>query len=126
MTDAPQTTTPCHTPGPWHTCAKGKCSCFIVMSDDYPVASLTHGDWGDDYPAIRLVGSGSHDQKAEVYMKQNTYGSVNEATARANWHLIAAAPDLLLACKLAVTAMGDVVAAKTIQAAVDKAEGVAS
>jgi len=31
-------TTPDHTPGPWHTCRKGECSCFTVMSDNHPVA----------------------------------------------------------------------------------------
>lgn len=88
-----------HTPGPWHTCNKAECSCFTVMSDHHPVAQVTHGDWGDDFPAIRLVGRSSLDQKAEAYMEQFTYGSVGEDRARANWRLIAAAPDLLDALK---------------------------
>ncbi len=94
-----------HTPGPWHTCREGKCSCFTVMSDHHPVAQITHGDWGDEYPAIRLVGP-SLDQRAEAYMEQITYGSVGDAAARANWRLIAAAPDLLEALKSLLSARG--------------------
>lgn len=66
------------------------------MCNDYPVAQVTNGDWGDDYPSIRLVG-GSLDRKAEAYMEQITYGHVSEPTARANWRLISAAPDLYAA-----------------------------
>ena len=53
--------------------------------------------WGDDYPAIRLVGSSSLDMKAEAFMEQITYGEVNEETATANARLIAAAPKMLAA-----------------------------
>ncbi len=99
-------TTPDHTPGPWRTCRKGECSCFTVMSDNHPVAEVTHGDWGDNYPALRLVGDSTFDQKIEAYMEQITYGSIGEKTARANWHLIAAAPDLLASLQEIVAEWG--------------------
>jgi len=84
-----------HTPGPWHACNTGKCSCKTVSCRDYPIARVTTGDWGDDYPSVRIVGESSLNRKAEAYMEQITYGSVNEETAIANAILIAAAPDLL-------------------------------
>ena len=67
------------------------------MCADYPVAKITTGNWGDDFPSIRIVGETTLDLKAEAYMGQITYGSVNEETATANAILIAAAPDLLMA-----------------------------
>lgn len=88
---------PKFTSGPWHVCNSGKCSCFTVMCNDFPVAEVTHGEWGDDFPAIRLVGDSTIDRKAEAYMEQITYGSVDDAEARANWHLISASPDLYAA-----------------------------
>lgn len=88
-----------HTPGPWKVCGDGKCSCKTVMSPDFPIAQITHGPWGDDYPAIRLVGTSSLDTKAEAYLEQITYGDVPEPVARANALLIAAAPDMLAELK---------------------------
>lgn len=82
-----------HSAGPWRACKNGECSCMQVWGNDHPVAIVTSGDWGDDYPAIRLTGNSSLDQKAEAYMEQITYGSVFPEVAQANARLIAAAPD---------------------------------
>ena len=85
-----------YTPGPWTACLDGKCQCKTVMSDHHPVASVTSGEWGDEFPDIRLckredvIG-----QRAEAYIERIVYGSVKEETAEANARLIAAAPDLL-------------------------------
>lgn len=84
-----------HTPGPWNACRKGHCDCNHISSANHPVAKVISGDWGDDYPTIRLVGTSSLDQKAEAYMEQITYGSISKEMAIANSQLIAAAPDLL-------------------------------
>ena len=80
------------TPGPWKACNGGECSCFIVSGADYPVAKVVCGKWGDDYPALRLVGPTSLEQKVEAYMEQITYGEIDPAEAKANALLIAAAP----------------------------------
>lgn len=65
---------------------------MMVMCHDYPVAKVTSGDWGDEHPDIRLVGS-SFERRAEAYMVKDVYGSVSEETAKANARLISAAPD---------------------------------
>lgn len=83
-----------HTDGPWSACKDGKCACHTVMCADHPIATITSGDWGDDFPSVRLVGD-SLDRKAEPYMDQITYGSVDPAVAEANCRLIAAAPTML-------------------------------
>jgi hypothetical protein len=87
-----------HTPGPWSACNNGKCKCKQIFGNDHPVAQVISGKWGDDYPSIKIVGSGL-DAKAEAYMEQITYGEIMEETAEANARLIATAPDLLEACK---------------------------
>jgi len=83
-----------HTPGPWKILADTN----QIWCADYPVAEVTRGKWGDDYPAIRLVGP-SIQLKAEPYMDRIEYGEVFEETALANANLIAAAPELLAALK---------------------------
>lgn len=75
-------------PGPWHSCGDGECSCKIVSTADHPVAQIVHGDWGDDYPSIRVVGC-SLEAKAEAYMEQITYGHIPDEVATANARLIA-------------------------------------
>lgn len=90
-----------HTPGPWKVCGDGDCSCKTVMCGDHPIAVVTHGEWGDEFPSIRLVGP-SMMARAEAYIERFAYGSVPVETARANALLIAAAPDLLAALHTAV------------------------
>lgn len=75
---------------PWSACNDGECSCKQISCDDYPIAEVTHGDWGDDYPSIRLIG-GSLDIKAEPYMEQITYGNIPEETATNHARYIVAA-----------------------------------
>lgn len=53
---------------------------------------------GDSYPALRLVGDTSFDQKAEPYIEHINYGmGASPEEAAANARLIAAAPELLAA-----------------------------
>lgn len=89
------------TAGPWVACGDGKCKCKIVSSEsaDEPICTVTAGEWGDDYPSIRIVGETSLDLKAEAYMERIAYGIVPEEVAIANTNLICAAPDLLAALK---------------------------
>lgn len=61
------------------------------MCDDYPVAEVTKGPWGDTYPALRVVG-GSLGSKAEAYLERIEYGNVPEAEALANRTFIREAP----------------------------------
>lgn len=79
------------TRGPWHSCADDGCKCPMVLCDDYPVAEVVKGKWGDDYPSVRLIGN-SLELKAEAYMEQITYGEVPEAEALANRAFIREAP----------------------------------
>ena len=73
-----------HTPLPWRACNDGKCSCKQIWCPDYPIAVVNSGDWGDDYPSVRLIGESSLDLKAEAYMEQCTYGHIPEEVAEAN------------------------------------------
>lgn len=66
----------------------------MVACDHYPVATVTVGDWGDDFPAVRLTSTNPLDAKVEAYMEQYTYGTVSEELAMANARLIAAAPEM--------------------------------
>ena len=72
-----------HSPGRLTVCNEGKCSCLSIWTSDHPVAEVTKGDWGDDYPSIRIVGS-SLERKAEAYMEQLTYGHITPELAKAN------------------------------------------
>ena len=82
------------TPGPWNVCNKGDCSCKAIWCADNPIAEVTVGDWGDDYPSVRLVGS-SLELKAEAYMEQITYGTIDEKVAKSNARYIVAAVNSL-------------------------------
>ena len=99
--------------GDWHACDKGNCVCKQVWCDDYPVATVTSGKWGDDYPSIRLVGR-SLNTTAEAFMDQITYGEISEATATANARLIAMAPQMYDYINIQAEA-GDKTAAKIIR-----------
>lgn len=92
------------TPGPWHTCGNGQCKCKQIWSNEHPVAQITSGKWGDDYPSLKVSGP-SLQLKVEAVMEQITYGEVDEETAVANARLIAAAPDLLAALRLCLPIM---------------------
>lgn len=83
-----------HTPGPWNVLSNSN----QIWCADYPVAEVTCGVWGDDYPSLRLVGP-SLQIKAEAYMDRIAHGEVFKETAESNACLIAAAPDLLEALK---------------------------
>ena len=72
-----------HTPGPWQACHEGTCGCGMVWSipGDFPVAAaLSTCKMWETYN----LGSGLKPQAGE---------------REANSRLIAAAPDLLKACK---------------------------
>ena len=74
-----------HTPLPWSYCCN---KCYTIMSTNHPIAKVVRGDWGDDYPSVRLVGNSSLALKAEPYMAQITYGHIEKETAAANGALI--------------------------------------
>lgn len=97
-----------HTPGPWSYCgaSRGGCSCATVSGADHPVATVTIGEWGDEYPSIRLSGP-SMDRTAEAYMEKSVYGEVSEAVAKANAYLISAAPEMLEALRMALPYVED-------------------
>ena len=81
------------TKGPWKVCGKGDCPCNTVGSDHHPIATVESGEWGDSYPAIRLIGT-SLEHKYEAYIERMNYGRIDKEEAKANLHLIAAAPAL--------------------------------
>jgi hypothetical protein len=100
------------TPGPW-TAHDGKsttCKCGSVSAKDTPIATVTSGDWGDEYPSLRFVGEDPFDMKVEAYMEQITYGNIAPEVACANASLIAAAPDLYAACLSLIKCYTDVAA----------------
>lgn len=115
-----------HTPGPWSHHVDIACKCGYVSASDHPVAKVISGDWGDDYPSIRLVG-GSLERVAEAYMDQITYGRIDQAEADANARLIAAAPDLLAALLGCIPQLelgnGEAEHVKAARAAIAKATG---
>jgi len=73
------------------------CQCGFIWSvpGDYPVAQVISGEWGDEYPAIRIENPGAIGEKAEPYMEKIVYGSVDKATADANIRLMVQAPAML-------------------------------
>lgn len=110
-----------HTPGPWEACHDGKCKCRQVWSipGDCPVftandkgekvlVGLIHHEWGDDLDLI--------------------YGEIPAEQQEANARLIAAAPDLLEACKLVLENIAPKyssyhICVEKLRAAISKAEG---
>jgi len=86
-------------PGPWHACQDGKCSCKAVWTDDYPVAKVESGEWGDFYPALRVKENehGLHwtSVALEAFMDGIPYGEIHEETARANVQFIAASREAI-------------------------------
>ena len=83
-----------HTKGPWSICGAKDCKCGTVNCADHPIAQVTSGEWGDEYPAMRRVG-GSLENHYEAYIERIGYGEVPKDEAKANARLISAAPDLL-------------------------------
>ena len=73
----------------WSLCGqeRGGCVCMQIHGKDAPVAVVTSGKWGDDYPSIRLEGE-SLFPTAVPYMAQITYGEITEEEAKANAALI--------------------------------------
>lgn len=69
-----------------------KCGFIWNVSDGCPVAQVIRGDWGDDYPAIRIENPGAIGEKAEPYMEKIVYGSIDDVTADANIRLMVQAP----------------------------------
>jgi hypothetical protein len=97
-----RSSTSAHTPGPWRYC-DCQSKCLSVNCSDHPIARVVGGEWGDEYPAIRLVGTSSMDMRAEPYLAKAGYGRVDMDEAEANARLIAAAPDLLACLRHLVT-----------------------
>ncbi len=90
-----------HSPGPWRACRDGECSCGFIWSTtaDHPVAKVESGEWGDDYPAIRVTpterGLTGTSFEVTAYMEQITYGRIDPETAKQNALLIAMSPEML-------------------------------
>src|SRR3990167_3550702 len=42
-------------PAPWHACRDGECKCKQLWTADHPVAVIEAGEWGDEYPALRML-----------------------------------------------------------------------
>lgn len=92
--------------GPWGACHAGECSCKQVWHPDFPVAVVTSGEWGDEYPAIRYIeGTGMSDTQVEAYMRKLVYGEVGDKLATANAQFIALARTALPVLARAVLAM---------------------
>ena len=70
------------------------CQCGFIWSTlgDCPIAQVISGDWGDEYPAIRIETPGAIGEKAEPYMEKIVYGHIDKATADANIRLMVQAP----------------------------------
>ncbi len=89
-----------HSPGPWSACHDGKCSCGFISTADHPVAKVESGEWGDDYPAVKIVPSerGLTGTSFEVtaYMEQVGYGRIDPEVAQQNAQLIAMSPEMLV------------------------------
>lgn len=89
------------TSGPWIECGHGRggCKCGFVFSKpaDAPIAEVTIGVWGDEWPSMRQVG-GSIEGKFEAFMDGMDYGEVPEDKGKANAAYIAAAhPQAIIA-----------------------------
>lgn len=68
------------TPGKWGACDDGKCPCKQVWTDDYPIAEVTVGEWGDG------------DRSNGTFFP---YGEVSDKTATANAAFIAACSEAI-------------------------------
>jgi len=83
------------TEGPWEACGskRGGCQCCQVWStaSDHPVATAEHGEWGDSYPALRVVRDEGIGEKmtVEAYMEGMVYGEVPEQEGKFNAAFIA-------------------------------------
>ena len=73
-----------HTPGLLRLCNDGECPCLQIWAPDHPVAVVEHGEWGDSYPALRLVGGTSFDMKVEAYTEHINYGEIPDETSKAD------------------------------------------
>lgn len=76
-----------HAPLPWSACRKGDCQCKQLWCDDYPIAKITCGKWGDDFPTVEVTGVlGSIEGKLtiEAVMGQIEYGEISDELATAN------------------------------------------
>jgi hypothetical protein len=72
---------------PWKYCCD---KCLTISAPDHPIAKVTSGDWGDDYPSLRISEPGIL-AVAEPYMAQVTYGHIPKDEAIANAALIVSA-----------------------------------
>ena len=76
-----------HATGPLRACNNGKCRCRMLWTDDYPVATVTGGDWGDDFPALEIEGtpgSCTGELNIKAVMDRAVYGNVPQEVADAN------------------------------------------
>ena len=90
-----------YSPGPWKACHGGECSCGFIWSTpaDHPVAKVESGEWGDDYPAVKIVPSEHRltgtSFEVTAYMEQIGYGRIDPEVAQQNARLIALSPEML-------------------------------
>lgn len=91
-----------HTPGPWHECNNGRCSCGLVWSipGDFPVCTVS-----DDKRHNLQVIAVAHEHMADA--PDLIYQTLPREQCVANARLIAAAPDMLAALRTMLNAIGN-------------------
>lgn len=71
-----------------------QCGCIWDVEADYPVAKVIRGEWGDTYPAIKIIKPGAIGAVVEPYVEKIVYGSVSEEAADAHIRLMVKAPEM--------------------------------
>lgn len=84
-----------HSPGPWKACQNGECPCGHTWSipDDFPVCTVLNEGGINVRHAVAIV----HTHMADA--PDIIYATLSAERAKANLHLIAAAPELFEALK---------------------------
>lgn len=72
--------------GEYHLCNNGDCKCLTIWKRSWnaPLCTITHGDWGDDYPDARIIKSEcSLDGKfvVEPFTNKVVYGNISQEEA---------------------------------------------
>ena len=62
------------------------CKCGFIWSipADFPVVEVIRGEWGDEYPAIKISRPGGINEPAVPYMEKIVYGEIPVEAFEAN------------------------------------------